>query len=447
MGANSGAGDAYHIQPSTNPLTPGKIDAVFIRPIGAVDNVVYTLQYAATVGNPTVWNSIVITPSMYDVVNNGDCTETVTIKDLETLTGLTGGKGVVRIKTDLDEENDTVIDHTSYTEVEGWKETVFGICCQTYNYPYLRDTVFTGTVDAGGISGQVVDLSGSSGSTDLGTLLADPGATYYLEITGGTGEGNRFDIVSATGSTVTLANDVSLDSASAPYNTVLGAPSGFEGSSIVIRRHWTLAELFPPSGFVATTDQATADEIQIFAGGTWTILHLFDDAGTPRWVDNFNNQNDQGGTIIQPGQGLFFNNRNSDKALLAYGEIRQNDFIRPLSAGWSLVGGGYPLDQSATGTGSRAMSLAAGFYGTKDFKTADSFFVWKGDAAPGNGSYDTYYLLNGAPQSPSLIRWVMVGDATLQPKDSLTLFLENRAVFTRTALPLPDYEYPTPWTP
>ncbi|MGJ8642903.1 MAG: SdrD B-like domain-containing protein [Luteolibacter sp.] len=441
MPVNSGAGDAWRIQPSE--ITPGKLDGVFTRPVGAPDNVVYTLQYASTIADPTVWVDIIITPAMYTVVNNGDCTETLTLTDLETLTGLTGGKGVVRIKADLDEENDDNVDHTSYTEAEGWKETDFGICCQTYATPYLRDTVFTGTVDAGGVSGQVISFSGSAGSDDIGSLLTS-GVSYFLEVTSGAQEGQRFDIVSASGSDITVANDASLSSNAAPYNTLIGAPpANLAGSSVVVRRHWTVDEMFPPSGFVATGDQATADQLQLFFGGVWTILHLYDDGGTPRWVDNFNDQVSQGGTIIPPGHGMFFNNRNSAVSLLTYGEVRENDFIRPLVSGYNFVGGGYPLSQSATGTDSRTMSLTEGFFGSKDFKTADSFFLWKGDATPGLSTYDTYYLLHHV----SLQRWVKVGDSSATPRDAEILLLENRAAFTRSASGLSTYGYPSPWSP
>ena len=385
---------------------------------------------------------------MYSAVNNGNCTETITITDLETLTGLTGGKGVVRIQADLDEENDNNVDHTSFTETEGWKVTEFGICCQTYGTPYLRDTVFTGTIATGGVSGQVLDFTGSSGTRDLATLLA-PGVGYFLEITSGTQEGQRFDVVSATGSGITVANDTALNSKLAPFNTVTGPPStSLAGASVVLRRHWTVDEMFPPTGFVATGDQATADQLQLFTGGTWTILYLHDDGGTPRWVDNFNDLISQGGTVIAPGQGLFFNNRNSAKTLLTYGEVRQNDFKRPLGTGHNLVSGGYPLDQSATGTRSRSMTLAANFFGSRDFKTADSFFVWKGDATPGLGTYDTYYLLmNGTAPTPSLLRWVRVGDSMASPRGSEILLLENRAVFTRSAAGLATYGYSSPWNP
>ncbi|MCH7229229.1 hypothetical protein, partial [Haloferula sp. A504] len=145
---------------------------------------------------------LTLEPTHYTTVDNGDCTETVTIHDLENLTGLTGGGGVVRLRVDLDEEPDSTIDHTSWSEVEGWNEVFLPVCCVTYNDPYQRETLFSGTV--GTVSGQDLVFTLSGGSFDLGTLL-DPGASYYIEVNSGDHEGHRFDVVSAAGNTLTLA--------------------------------------------------------------------------------------------------------------------------------------------------------------------------------------------------------------------------------------------------
>ena len=439
---------AWIIRPST--LAPGTLEGVFIRHKGAPTNVVYTLQYAANAGNPTFWQSLTITPAMITTVDNGDCTETVTIHDLETLTGLTGGKGVVRIQADLDDDggNDEV-DHTSHTEPEGWTETPLELCCRTYNNPYLRESVFTGTVS--GVSGQTLTFAVSGGSVDLADLLTT--GAYFLEVTSGGNEGHRFDISSATGNTVTLASDSNLESINAPYNTKTGAPpSDLTGDTVAIRRHWTLDEVFPPSGFGATGSQSTADQVQVFAGGAWTIYWLYDEndgnPATARWVDAADGgMADQGAHLIPPGQGVFFNNRSAVTSILSYGEVRTNDFIRPLGAGNNLVGGGFPVDQSANSALGRAMNPTAGFYGSLDFKTADSFFIWRADTQIGLTGYDSYYLLNGAPIQPSLLRWVKVGDASAAVRDSETLLLRNRSAFVRSKNGVSAYKVPSPWVP
>lgn len=439
---------AWIIRPSS--LAPGTLEGVFIRHKGAPLNVVYTLQYAANAGNPTVWQSIVITPAMISTADNSDCTETVTIHDLETLTGLTGGKGVARIRADLDDDggNDE-IDHTSHTEPEGWTETPLELCCRTYNNPYLRETAFTGTVS--GVVGQTLVFTASGGDADLASVLT--GGSFYLEVTSGDSEGHRFDIASASGNTVTLAGDANLDSFAAPFNTLAGAPpADLSGDTVAIRRHWSLDELFPPAAFGATGSQSTADQVQLFAGGAWKILWLYDEndgnPATARWVDAGDaGMADQGSSIIPPGQGMFFNNRSSQTSILAYGEVRVNDFIRPLGAGNNLLGGGFPVDQAATGTHGRGMHAAAGFFGSLDFKTADSFFVWRADTTLGSTGYDSYFLLNGAPVQPSLVRWAKVGDVSLAPRDAEIRFLGNRSVFVRSKDGLPEYRVPSHWNP
>jgi protocatechuate 3,4-dioxygenase beta subunit len=439
---------AWIIRPST--IAPGTLEGVFIRHKGAPTNVVYTLQYAANAGNPTVWQSLVITPAMISTVDNGDCTETVTIHDLETLTGLTGGKGVVRVQADLDDDggNDEV-DHTSHTEPEGWTETPLELCCRTYNNPYLRESVFTGTVS--GVSGQTLTFAVSGGSADLADIIGS--GTYFVEVTSGENEGHRFDIASATGNTITLASDANLNSAAAPYNTVTGAPAAsLAGDTVAIRRHWSLDELFPPASFGATGSQSTADQVQIFNGGAWIIYWLYDendsDPQTSRWVSAADaGMADQGSTVIPPGQGMFFNNRTSVTSILAYGEVRTNDFIRPLGVANNLVGGGFPVDQAFTGTGSRAMTPSTGFFGSRDFKTADTAFVWNADATIGAPGYSTYYLANGAPTFPALLRWVKVGDFNALARDAELQFLGNRATFIRSKDGNEGYTIPAPWTP
>jgi hypothetical protein len=221
---------------------------------------------------------------------------------------------------------------------------------------------------------------------------------------------------------------------------------------VVIRRHWTLNEVFPVSGFGATGSQSDADQVQVFADGAWTIYWLYDlgdgNPATARWVSAADSgMADQGGAVIPPGQGLFLFNRTSVTSILAYGEVRPNAFVRPLNTGSNFVAGGYPVDQSIDGLRGRAMNLPQGFFGSLDFKTADSVFVWKADATVNAAGYDTFYLLSGAPARPALLRWVKVGDASALAQDSEILLYGNRSAFVRTKTKLESYKIPTPWIP
>lgn len=436
---------AWIIRPST--IAPGTLEGVFVRPKGAPLNTVYTLEYAANAGNPTVWQSVAITSLVSSATDNGDCTETIVIPDLEGLTGLNGGKGFVRIRADLDDDggNDEV-DHSSFTETEGWTETPFEICCRTYNNPYLRETGFTGTISA--VNGNELVLATSAGSANLGSLLAS--GTYYLEVISGDHEGDRFDIASGSGNTLTVSTKPGFQLAIPPYNTLLGAPpASLVGDTIRIHRHWTLGEIFPPSSFGATNDRNTADQVQMFADGAWTIFWLYNDGILPpRWVKlGDGDYADQANAIIAPGMGMFFNNRTAATSLLAYGEVREHDFVRPLTAGNNLVSGGYPIDQSLVGPGGREMNLASGFFGSRDFATADSIFLWKADSVIGAPGYDTYYYLDNAPRIPHVLRWVKVGDANLVSRDEEVLLLGNRSVFVRSSDGASVYRIPLPWAP
>lgn len=444
-GGHLPAGTAWIIRPSTT--VSGTLEGVFIRPKGAPLNVIYRLQYAAVLGDPTVWQDIVIDTGIdgnATTVDNGDCTETVTIHGLETLTGLTGGEGFVRIKADLDDDggNDEV-DHGSFIEVEGWTVTDLAICCRTYNVPYQRETAFTGTISE--VDGQVLAFAAND---DLDTLLAS-GGSFYLEVSSGDNEGQRFDIVSASGNTITVANDSDPHAAGAPFNTLTSAaPASLAGDRIAVHRHWTLAEIFPPDGFVASGTMTSADEVQLFAGGAWSLYWLYSNEGSPMWIKaGANSSVNQGSTVISPGHGMFFNNRHTETSILSYGEVRENDFIRPLAVGNNLVGGGYPIEQSINGAGGRAMSTATGFFGSRDFKTADSIFVWRADQTIDSPGFDTYYLLNAAPARPDLLRWVKVGDASILVRDAQNLLSGNRSVFVRTRDGLPQYTSPSPWSP
>jgi hypothetical protein len=439
---DSGAGDPFCIAAST--AAPGTIEGVFVRPKQATDDVTYVLEYAAALGSPTVWQAIPLEAADLQIADNGDCRETVTIPDIEDLTGLAAGSGFVRLRVDLDANDDFVTEHATRTAVEGWKESAASPGCRSYNNPFLRCAVFTGTVTAA--AGGVLDLSASAGDTDLATLLA-PGTAYYAEIVSGENEGHRFDVASASGSAVTVAADAAPASLEPPFNTRTGAlPADLAGDGIVIRPHRTVAEMFPPSAFTAAASQSDADQLQVGTAGQWTLYWLYDDGASDRWVKDASLA-DAGGSVLPPGQGMFFNRRGPAGALQAIGEVRPNDFIRPLAAGANLVGGGHPVDQSATGANGRAMTQAQGFLGSRNFKTADRFLVWKGDAAvPGSG-YDSYFLLDGAPVQPALVQWTRVADTSLQPQGDAILLLSHRSAFIEVAGNLFSYTVPAPWTP
>jgi len=135
---------------------------------------------------------------------------------------------------------------------------------------------------------------------------------------------------------------------------------------------------------------------------------------------------------------MFVTKRSIGAPLLACGEVRANNFIRPLCSGLNLVGGGYPVVQSATGTGSRQMDVGHGFFGSLDPATADMFSVWQGDATPGATAYNNYYLYNPGTAP----KWVKTGDSTLAAHDADLLFLGDRSVLVKVKNDVHGYTIP-----
>lgn len=467
-------------------LVPGAgtaMDGEFRRTASGAQDVTYSLEYTAALGlGTTTWSSLDI---VVDAVSgnasarsNGDGTETVKIPNLATLTGLASGKGFVRISAVLAGNSS----YHSRTEVLGWTNTVLRTNYTTFNYPLLATSVFSGTVDS--VSGQDLSFATSTGPTANLANYLSVGTAYYLEVTAcasGGPVGNRFDVSSVSGHVVTLANDSNLylgstvllgsdPSTQTPYNTLTGAPpSTLAGCSVLIRPHWTLAQVFPSGSHLASATQATANEVQFYISGAyksyWNYLNVGDPADLSDdrsyWVEatvatggDFSDHG-VGAMVVAPGQGMFFANRDPNGQILitSSGEVRSNLFIRPLANSSSLVGGGYPVDQSPTDTSpdtvvdSRQMNLSSGFFGSRDFKTADSIFVWRTDATAGVSGWETYWYLDTTPRTPTFQKWVKVGDVNLASKDGVTILLGDRAALIRAATAKPTYTMPCPWSP
>jgi len=237
-----------------------------------------------------------------------------------------------------------------------------------------------------------------------------------------------------------LATGSDVCSDTPPFNTLAGAlPATLAGNRIAIHRHWTLGELFPVTRFFAADTPTNADQVQTSVVAATSTYWLYANGGQPKWVKvGDGTLADQASTVIASGHGMFVTKRSIGAPLLACGEVRANNFIRPLCAGLNLVGGGYPVIQSATGTGSRQMDVVHGFFGSTDPATADMFSVWIGDATQGASGYDSYYLYNPGTAG----KWVKMGDASLAPHDAELLFLGDRSVLVRVKNDVHGYTIP-----
>lgn len=430
----SGLGDPYCMGSEVD----GTISLEFSRPTGGAQDVTYALQYSASLGNPTTWQTINLSaiPAQYLSLIVEEDHEMVKISNLEAVTGLSSGTGFVRLRVTLNEGAAP----SDATVVSGWTESTLGTFCRTYNNPYLKCPDFSGTVQ--GVTAQTLDLTNSVGPFDL-TSVIESGVAYYVEVVSGENEGHRFDVASVTENGIVLALDSDIYSAGAPFNTLNGTPqTSLISDRLVLRRYWTLGQLFPAADFQGAASQTSADQIEVFAAGVWTNYWLYDNGVTTKWVRvGDGTLADQQDVVIPPGQGVYLNSRNTVGTLLALGQVRSTDFARPLNTGYNLVGGGYPVHQSAT---TRAMSLGNGFIGGRDFKLVDQFLTWRGDSTPNQAGYVTYYLLDaGAPFQ----RWVRVGDSTVAARDAEILLFSDQSAMKRASTPRAGYVMPVPWQP
>ena len=339
---------------------------------------------------------------------------------------------------------DTANSQTYYTEIQGWLRHDIIVGCETFACPLLPKAEATGSI--GSVTGQVLDLSASLGSTDLTSVLTG-GSSYYVEITSGDNAGARLDIVGATAGTVTLATDNDVCSATAPYNTISGAaPASLDGDTFAIYAHRTLDSMFPTADYQSGNSVATSDRILIKRGSGWDIYWLYTNgAGPAYWdLDGDAQFSDMGADVVPVSQGLFVHKISADtEQHLCVGEVRTWNYCAPLceTDGCTLLAPGYPLDQSPTDLG---ILLSDGWDGDRNPERADKFLIWNGDGGADIG-YTCYWLADAgvAPWQ----YWTVDGDASLPNKDATRVFLPSRSVFIKPKVARPDWCYPAPFTP
>ncbi len=405
----------------------------YIRAKGLTD-VTFTVQTTAALAAPTVWATLGGSPVITD---NGNGTETVTYPNVVTAATANGASAFYRVCVTL-----TATSEVTYTEIQGYVRHNIVSGCETYACPLLPRAVVSGNITS--VTGQMLDVATSLGSTDLSGLL-QPGQSYYMEITSGENEGQRFDIDAAGASTIILSTDADLCSAEAPYNTLVGAaPATLAGDSFVLYPHRTIAQLAPIADYQSGNSPATADRILVKRGGAWDIYWLYTNgAGPAYWdLDGDGTFADAGADVLPPSQGLFVHKVSADTETLAcIGEVRIWDFCAPLceADGCTLLAPGYPVDQCPEDL---KMLLADGWNGDADPTLADKFIIWNGDSGADRG-YLCYWLADSAPYQ----YWTLDGDVTLPNKDQSKVILRSRSTFLQPQTAKPTWCQPAPFTP
>ena len=405
----------------------GTVEAVVRRTAGAA-GLTWRMEVIRDLAQaPAAWQEMAGPP---EVTANGDGTETVIYRDLEGATG--EGMGYVRLKVTLNEPAATAM-----TAVHGFHSLALPTGMTTAGFPLLQPDVLTGRVES--FSGTLLFLPTAAGGVNLYTLLS--AGSYYLEvIEGPPGRpemvGHRFEIAE------TSCHIDRLALASDPLDT--GAtPADLVGARIAVRHHQTVDAMFPPAAFHAAENPAAADNLLFFRNGSFSRLFLLDTGSGRRWTDVADPfVNNQGRRAIPPGRGVFVHRRGGPETLtcVCTGQVRAHGFRDRTVAGLQLVAAPYPVVQSCA---QRAWGAASGFTAGNDPALADRLLLWRGDATPGAGGYNSLFLLDFGE---NLTGWVVDGDPSVTDQSSAPLLLPERTVFVQRAVPGP-LVLPVGWNP
>jgi len=208
---------------------------------------------------------------------------------------------------------------------------------------------------------------------------------YYVEITSGLYEGDRFDVdtaatVAAAGSVLTLKSDSS-------NNTVALIADVLNGSSFVVRKHITLNSLSASvsPAFAGNNSAGSADQVIFYDRVSSSFKTYFLRSDNITWRQTGFQDSVGASTVIPPGVGVFIRRANGATTLTQVGEVRTNDFALPLYSGLSLLASGYPITYSPSALNATATT---GWFGSNSASSADQIITFSNAT---NG-YSTFFL-------------------------------------------------------
>ena len=260
---------------------------------------------------------------------------------------------------------------------------------------------------SGSISSSASGLLAISGASAIGSNL-DAGSFYYVEITSGSNEGDRFDVdVNATktsnNGTIKLQNSSTRNTASSSVNLA--------GQSLVMRKHVTFDQFRQSlSGTLTGNDDSAsqADVIYFHNGNAFDVYWLGADKES-WWFGG--DPDDHRNEIIGPGQGFLFYKKGSPASFTSVGNVRNNSYKQVIPAGYKMCSPGFPRSYTPVTAGA---SLNQGW------NLNDKIYVHNGVA------FDLYTLTsdgsaqgawdNGVDPDPSNNTQIIQGDTAFLTK-------------------------------
>ena len=168
------------------------------------------------------------------------------------------------------------------------------------------------------------------------------------------------------------------------------------------------------------------------------------------WKDEISGNN-VGTDVLPPSQGFFVHPKATagNVTILGMGVVRENAFNCPLNGGYSLVAGGYPLDQSFDSRGLNDTDNLV--VGSLDPSFADQVQFWAGDGgSPYKEVFVGHFRVEGTvPGLSAFAQWAGLEDVSLTDTSLVQVFKSNRSAFyirvDETCKE--DHVMPLPWLP
>jgi hypothetical protein len=258
----------------------------------------------------------------------------------------------------------------SYSDIVGYQTTTLPVGLTSLAVPLLNpDLVKTAATSLAG-SGLTL-----SGQTNVGGLLTS-GEPYYVEVYSGALKGDRFDV--DTEATITAGNGSVTLNPSSGNNTfpVASIASQLDGATIALRKHVTLAQIETmfSTPVVANNNPSLADQISLFSGSSFTAYSRRTDGQWRKSGDTANYAK----LAVAPGAAVLINRRSTPTSIVSSGNVRQNDFARPIKTGLQFFGPAAPLDKSFTEFG--VLANTNGWVGNNNPSLADQVYIFTGSS-------------------------------------------------------------------
>jgi hypothetical protein len=216
------------------------------------------------------------------------------------------------------------------------------------------------------------------------------GVSYYVEVTNGPLEGERFDV--DTDATIATAGQrvvLSLGPDSLSTRSIL-ADESLVGARCVLRPHLTLQSLqaMLTPGLVGNDLFLLADAVQVFENGRVQRYYLRADGVT--WSLPGSDQ-DFRAKVLPPDESFFVESHARPQAWLQAGGVRTNAFRKNLVAGFQPFASGFPVDLSPAQIGGfvdQNAPAASRWTGNNVVVLADQVEILLGDP----NLFQLYYL-------------------------------------------------------